>query len=170
MSKHKSVEEFSVSTIQIAGFVGALQALRLPYGKEPRSETAHAFTQWNDHSFTNNVSVDINEDDMRLLTTLVKCGDEHAKVLRGVMVWCEINAPRYWHAELDTYSVGCDRLSSESTMHQQGRGLSEDELVSMKEKLREETMQRRVWMFSYQTLRRIYFQRRNHRLPQWRMF
>ena len=167
---HKSVEEFAVRTIQIAGFVGALQALRLPFGKEPRSEATHEFTKWNDHSFTNNVSVNIDENDLKLLTTLVKRGDEHAKVLRGVMVWCEINAPRYWHVEMDTYRIGCERLSSESTMHVQGRGLSEDELVSMKEKLREGTMQRRVWMFSYQTLRRIYFQRKDHRLPQWRQF
>ena len=170
MSKHKSVEEFSVSTIQIAGFVGVLQALRLPFGKEPRSEMRHAFTQWHDRSFTNNVSVDINEDDMKLLSTLIKRGDEHAKVLRGVMVWCEINAPRYFYQELDRYRIGCECLASESTMHIQGKGLDEDKLVSMKERLREGTMQRRVWMFSYQTLRRIYFQRKNHRLPQWRMF
>ena len=40
----------------------------------------------------------------------------------------------------------------------------------MKSKLTEGTMQKRVWMLSYQTLRRIYFQRRNHRLPHWRKF
>ena len=55
-------------------------------------------------------------------------------------------------------------------MHIQGKGLAEDELVEMKENLTEGTMQKRVWMFSYQTLRRIYFQRKNHRLPQWRIF
>jgi hypothetical protein len=130
----------------------------------------HAFTQWHNRSFTNNVSVDINEDDMKLLSTLIKRGDEHAKVLRGVLVWCEINAPRYWWQEMSTYRIGCECLASESTMHIQGKGLDEDKLVSMKERLREGTMQRRVWMFSYQTLRRIYFQRKNHRLPQWRMF
>jgi hypothetical protein len=86
------------------------------------------------------------------------------------MVWCEINAPRYWWQEMDTYRVGAERLSSESTMHIEGKGMPEEELVKMKEELPEGHMQKRVWMFSYQTLRRIYFQRRNHRLPQWRMF
>ena len=167
---HKSVKEFSVNTIQIAGFCAALQALRLPFGKIPRSDTQYSFTKWNDRAFTNNVSVDVNEDDLKLLVALVKRGDEHAKVLRGIMVWCEINAPRYWHVEMDTYRIGAERLSSESTMHQQGKGLSEYDLVSMKEKLREGTMQKRVWMLSYQTLRRIYSQRKDHRLPQWRMF
>ncbi len=34
----------------------------------------------------------------------------------------------------------------------------------------EGTMQRRIIMVSYQTLRRIYHQRRTHRLPEWRLF
>ena len=85
-------------------------------------------------------------------------------------MWCEINAPRYWWQEMDTYRVGAERLSSESTMHIEGKGLSEEELIEMKENLTEGHMQKRVWMFSYQTLRRIYIQRKNHRLPQWRTF
>jgi hypothetical protein len=35
----KSVEEFKVKTIEVAGLAGALQALRLPFGKECRSYT-----------------------------------------------------------------------------------------------------------------------------------
>jgi hypothetical protein len=71
---------------------------------------------------------------------------------------------------MDTYRIGTDRLSSESTMHCEGRGMSEEELVEMKNNLPEGTMQKRVQVFSYQTLRRIYVQRRNHRLPHWREF
>lgn len=169
--EHRSVEEFSVKTLEIGGFAAALQALRLPFGKETRSEVRFE---------TNNFGMQdelrclshfcFNPGDKNLLSTLVKRGDEHAKVLRGVIVWAEINAPRYFWQEMDRYSVGACCLSSESTMHIQGRGLAEDELVEMKENLPEGTMQKRVWMFSYQTLRRIYFQRRNHRLPQWRKF
>ena len=61
-------------------------------------------------------------------------------------------------------------LASESTMHMQGKGLSEEELVKMKNELPEGTMQKRIVMLSYQTLRRIYKQRRKHRLPHWREF
>jgi hypothetical protein len=71
---------------------------------------------------------------------------------------------------MDTYRIGTDRLSSESTMHIQGKGMTEEELVAMKEALTEGTMQKRVQVFSYQALRRIYFQRRNHKLPHWRDF
>jgi hypothetical protein len=104
------------------------------------------------------------------MSVLTKRGDEHAKVVRGIMVYAEINAPRYWWQEMDTYRIGTDRLSSESTMHIQGRGMSEEELLKMKSDLTEGTMQKRVQVFSYQTLRRIYFQRRHHRLPHWREF
>ena len=166
---HKSVEEFSVRTLEVGGFGAALQALRLPFGKESRSYIDGSLVCEGDY-VTYSKSIQVSDVDKILLCTLVRRGDEHAKVLRGVVVWCEINAPRYFHVELDTYRVGCERLSSESTMHIQGRGLSEDELVEMKETLPEGTMQKRIWMFSYQTLRRIYFQRKDHRLPQWRMF
>lgn len=186
MSKtnHKSVEEFSVKTLEIGGLYAALQALRLPFGNEAKSSghsehiTFSPAMEYNDglsaeeyydgHKFITLVLA--HSKDIVLLQKLVKRGDEHAKVLRGVVVWCEINAPRYWWQECDRYSVGACCLSSNSTMHQQGRGLDEDTLVEMKENLPEGTMQKRVWAFSYQTLRRIYYQRRNHRLPQWRMF
>lgn len=162
---HKSVKEFSVTTIGVAGFGAAETALRLPFGNRNKPQENDSLIQA--VSFP---PVWMYEADVKLLSTLVKRGDEHAKVLRGVMVWFEINAPRYFWQEMDRYRVGCECLSSESTMHIQGKGLSEDDLVEMKEHLEEGTMQKRVWMFSYQTLRRIYFQRRNHRLPQWRMF
>lgn len=176
----ESVEKFKVKTLEIGGFTGALLALRLPYGKECRSiptvlnenlgkridtDGEESFDLFNYSSI-----IQLHAKDKALISALVKRGDEHAKVLRGVMVWCEVNAPRYFHVELDTYRVGCERLSSESTMHIEGKGLSEEELIQMKENLPEGHMQKRIWVFSYQTLRRIYFQRRNHRLPQWKKF
>ena len=176
----RSVEEFSVETLEVGGLVGVLNALRLPFGKELRSKVFYQFcpqkTKLSDGTIIDNkffaymYRIIPDSRDINLLSTLVKRGDEHAKVLRGVMVWCEINAPRYWWVEMDTYRVGAERLSSESTMHIEGKGMPEEELVKMKEELPEGHMQKRVWMFSYQTLRRIYFQRKDHRLPQWRIF
>ena len=162
-----------IKTLEISGFGAALQALRLPFGKECRSEIySHHFA---DRSIEPievfcKTSSFIDPKDLHLMSVLVKRGDEHAKVVRGIMVYAEINAPRYWWQEMDTYRIGTDRLSSESTMHIQGKGMSEEELLKMKADLTEGTMQKRVQVFSYQCLRRIYFQRRNHRLPHWREF
>lgn len=165
-----SVENFSVTLLEAGGFASALRALRLPFGKDHRSAMRKELVNKVRDYISYGSEVLVSDEDVRLLSTLVKRGDEHAKVLRGVVVWCEIKAPRYFWQEMDTYRVGCERLSSESTMHIQGKGLSEDELVELKENMPEGTMQKRIWMFSYQTLRRIYFQRRDHRLPQWRKF
>jgi hypothetical protein len=161
-----------VRTIEVAGFLSAVEALRLPFGKECRSQT-HYDDSWVEDivpNFQSDVRVYFDERDLTLMSTLIKRGDEHAKVLRGIVVYAEINAPRFWWVEMDTYRIGSERLSSESTMHIQGRGMSTEELVKMKSELTEGTMQKRVQYFSYQALRRIYQQRRNHRLPHWHIF
>lgn len=164
----------TVETIEIAGFRAAVEALRLPFGKECRSATRSAQVVDEEGVFGFSVeyasAVEFNEKDLHLMSVLIKRGDEHAKVVRGIMVYAEIDAPRFWWQEMDTYRVGTDRLSSESTMHIQGQGMSEEELVKMKSELPEGTMQKRVQVFSYQTLRRIYIQRKKHRLPHWRTF
>ena len=169
-----------IKTLEISGFGAALQALRLPFGKECRSEVHNQHfsdvspspddNQQDPLEVFNKTSVFIDPKDLHLMSVLVKRGDEHAKVVRGIMVYAEINAPRYMWQEIDTYVVGMIPLSSESTMHIQGRGMSEEELLKMKNDLPEGTMQKRVRAYSYQCLRRIYYQRRNHRLPHWREF
>jgi hypothetical protein len=161
-----------VKTIEVAGFLSAVEALRLPFGKECRSQTNYDDSWVEDivPNFQSDVRVFFDDRDLTLMSTLIKRGDEHAKVLRGIIAYAEINAPRFWWVEMDTYRIGSERLSSESTMHIQGRGMSTEELVKMKSELTEGTMQKRVQYFSYQALRRIYQQRRNHRLPHWHIF
>lgn len=163
------MEKIQIKTLEIAGFKSVLESLRLPYGKECRSETSFLFDRI-ENKVKVSYSVDINEKDLLLLSTLVNRGEEHGKCIRGLIVYAEITMPRFMWVEMDTYRVGTERLSSESTMHIQGKGLSTEELVKMKSELTEGTMQKRIQMFSYQTLRRIYFQRRNHRLPMWHDF
>lgn len=165
-----------VKTLEIAGFASALKALRLPFGLDNRSQITTTFKFEDDdlpelENYIETISlVDIDFKDLQLLSTLIRRGDEHAKVLRGIVVYAEIDAPRFWWQEMDTYRVGTERLSSASTMHIQGKGLSTEELVKMKSELTEGMMQKRIQMFSYQTLRRIYYQRKDHRLPHWHLF
>ena len=131
-----SMAYIEVKTLEIGGFASAFQALRLPFGKECRSE---AFSEQTctlgeiDNEVKYTASVFVNTQDLHLMSVLVKRGDEHAKVVRGIMVYAEINAPRYWWQEMDTYRIGTDRLSSESTMHIQGKGMSEEELLHVTE-------------------------------------
>lgn len=161
--------DFEIKTLEIAGLRSALEALRLPFGKQCRSNTFFE-SDFDDDDVELKSTCFIDPRDITLMSNLIKSGDEHAKVLRGIIVYAEINAPRFWWQEADTYRIGSERLSSESTMHIQGKGLSTEELVVMKSELKEGTMQKRIQYFSYQTLRRIYHQRHNHRLPHWHLF
>ena len=179
-----------IETIEVAGFAGALTALRLPFGKEVRSkienycETHLDFTDMDVEQtedtyevtmkgllkFTSNTSIAIDKKDLTLMQTLVKRGDEHAKVVRGIMVWARITAPVYWWCEEETYRMGHERLASESTMHIDCRGLSGEELVQAKSAIPMGKELTKVDMFSYQALRNIAKQRWNHRLPEWHVF
>ena len=179
-----------IETIEIAGLAGALTALRLPFGKELRSkienycETHLDFTDMDVEKtedtyevtmkgllkFTSNTSIAINKKDLTLMQTLVKRGDEHAKVVRGIMVWAKITAPVYWWCEEETYRMGHERLASESTMHIDCRGLSGSELQEAKSAIPMGKELTKVDMFSYQALRKMVAQRHNHRLPEWHRF
>ena len=89
-----------IETIEIAGLAGALTALRLPFGNEVRSEIETRISDTNAMIAFNIVSyaadITINDKDLTLMQTLVKRGDEHAKVVRGIMVWARIKAPVYF--------------------------------------------------------------------------
>lgn len=114
--------------------------------------------------------VQIEDKDLTLMQTLVKRGDEHAKVVRGIMVWAKITAPVYWWCEEETYRMGHERLASESTMHIDCRGLSGSELQEAKSAIPMGKELTKVDMFSYQALRKMVVQRHNHRLPEWHEF
>lgn len=160
-----------IELLEVAGLASVMQALRLPFGKDARSYVESAATYNLAHNeFTTRTKVVPHDNDMKLLETLVKNGDEHAKVLRGMVVYLAVTAPIWFYRELETYRVGRERLSSESTMHIECKGLSGEELERTKDEIPMGHIQRTVDMYSYQTLRRIYFQRRNHRLPMWHDF
>mgnify|MGYP003291624341 CR=1 FL=1 len=166
--------KIKIETLEIAGFASALQALRLPFGKECRSEITNDFYGWVDDpeikSWRFESSGIINEKDLKLMSTLVKRGEEHCKALRSLVVYAQIEAPIWFYRELETYRIGRERLSSESTMHIECKGLSGEQLEEAKNKILMGYIQKTIDMFSYPTLRRIYKQRHNHRLPMWHDF
>lgn len=166
--------KIQINTIEISGVSSALQALRLPFGKDCRSEVKTTFSE--DYStsklpiLSTNTYSKIHEKDMTLLSTLIKRGDEHSKVMRGIVVYAEISAPIWFYREIETYRIGRERLSSESTIHIQCKGLQGEDLEKTKDEISMGHIQKTIDMFSYQCLRRIWIQRHNHRLPMWHDF
>lgn len=57
-------------------------------------------------------NIEIGENDLRLMRSLIKAGSEHRKFLRQIFVSVNIIAPTYFMAELDTYKIGVTRDSS----------------------------------------------------------
>lgn len=109
------------------------------------------------------------------------------KFLEAIFLWIDVDAPRFWWQEADTYRLSTKQ--SESSMHTiLKRCLEQEDFVEdiepawltlinekivakdfrwLKRHLPESFLQRRVWVMSYKTLQNIWYQRRNHKLPEW---
>lgn len=166
----------------VHGLFAAMEAMRLSFNSESLKD-----------DITLDHGIGLNTKDVELASKLVVNGDSHAKVMRMVQVWYDITAPRFWWAEFDTYKQGTATMS-ESTVHtikksplvgenfENGLVLddtldalntaiaNDDDLMYIKSILPESFLQRRIVNTNYQTLRHIYFDRKNHRLPQWHYF
>lgn len=63
----------------------------------------------------NSKEIHIGEKDLTLMHSLIKGGPEHRKFLRMIHVCVQVDMPRYWWSEADTYHFGTK--NSTSTMH-----------------------------------------------------
>ena len=117
----------------------------------------------------------------------------HNKFLRQIMLWIDIEAPRSFWSEFDTYKVGTV-AQSESTMHTLSKrpptyddfelGTTQatmncfinqwlelkSDITKLKENLPEGYLQRRLVTMSYETVRNISKQRDSHRYIRWASF
>lgn len=120
-------------------------------------------------------------------------GAGHNKFLRQIQLWVDIEAPRCWWSEFDTYKVGTV-AQSESTMHTMAKRAPtfEDfeadtpaaviiafmhawpdikgDVTRLKLALPEGFLQRRVVTMNYENVRGIVQQRTSHRLRYWKPF
>jgi len=91
-------------TLEIAGFYPAIKGMRNPKNSWSKS----------DSKFDKD-KIYIGEADLKLAKTLIKAGSEHCKFMRMIQVWVDINFPRYFWSEFDTYHY--NTKNSCSTMH-----------------------------------------------------
>ena len=90
-----------IDNLEIYGIDAAMRGMRNPMNSWYKNDTKN---NW------------IGKNDMQLLLQLTKAGPDHRKVLRQMMISCDITAPLYWWKEFDTYKVGVT-TNSTSTMH-----------------------------------------------------
>jgi len=131
----------------IAGLKSVMDAMRLP----------------------KNQTTKLNED-IQLAGKLIRAGDEHAKAIRGINAYIRLECQCGWLIEYLTYQVGVTPLSSSSSMHNELKTLKGPELAEQKQEDLVDKVYTRIDVISYQTLRRIYKQRKGHRHPDWKIF
>lgn len=90
-----------IDNLEIYGIESAMRGMRNPMNSWYLNDTTDIF---------------IGDNDLKLLLQLTKAGADHRKVLRQMMITCDITAPLYFWKEFDTYKVGVTS-NSQSTMH-----------------------------------------------------
>lgn len=139
------------------------------------------------------ISLSFNSDIERMparAERLATLDGGHNKFLESMVVYLDIDAPRYWWSQFDTYRIGVTK-QSESTMHTLFKRavtaddfedeihtfflhhlnylIAKGDLVGAKAHLPESFLQRRIVCTNYKALRGVVAQRSNHKLPQWQV-
>ena len=175
-----SKKPIGIKILDEAGFHASLFGLGLSHG---------IVSNYSYSEFLNNS--DLIDKMKEVSKKLAPLDDGHNKFLESIIVWIDITAPRFWWQEFDTYRVGVTK-QSESTMHTLVKKelnqdnfvidvpeeyldllnavLDNDDLGFAKAMLPEGFLQRRVVCTNYKTLRTILKQRKNHKLPAWKVF
>jgi len=123
-----------ITTLDVAGILPAMHAMRNPMNSWDRSDSYMMLKKETENEddlvlfkMFDAEGVKVGTNDKELSTKLQKAGPEHCKHLRMIMCWADIEAPRYWWQEFDTYRSGVEKVSC-STMHKlTSRPIEEDD-------------------------------------------
>ena len=111
---------------EVWGFEHALRGMRNPKNSWSKSDSHYGcyYEKYCDKchevgeycfGYKGNDNYIIGENDMKLAQTLIKAGSEHCKFMRMIHVAVDVDMPRYWWSEGDTYHF--NTKNSCSTMH-----------------------------------------------------
>lgn len=107
-----------IENVEVFGWEAAIRGMRNPMNSWDKSDSGLAHINTTDVGFGYDLNYDyiVGENDLKLMKTLSKAGNDHGKFLRMINVTLDITAPLYWWKEFDTYKVGTVANSC-STMH-----------------------------------------------------
>ena len=96
-----------IENTEVFGWEAAIRGMRNPYNSWNKSDSQY---------IPGCYILTIGPNDLKLMQNLSKAGPDHGKFLRMINVACDITAPVYMWAEIDTYKVSTVRNSC-SFMH-----------------------------------------------------
>lgn len=112
-----------IENTQIFGWEAAVRGMRNPKNSWSKSDTFFDYPDCFSCPHDSDYSVCrlsdctvLGDNDLNLMKTLTKAGNDHAKFLRMIHVQVDVVAPLYWWKEADQYKVGTVTDSC-STMH-----------------------------------------------------
>lgn len=154
-----------VDVRRVAGEKEALEGLRLSYNTDPKRMEKVAKKLFDK---------DLGEN----------------KFLEMIYAWIIVKAPRDWWQQFDAYRMRTEQ--SESTMHTLLRRkltsndfidgvdqrcidivneyIEKKDIITAKKNLPEGFLQTRMVCLNYKSIRNIILQRKNHKLPEWKLF
>ena len=86
-----------IKLLETAGWYTVFKNLRQSYSLDSRSNINCniGFDNNSNTGLFHSTTIDIDNKDLQLLSTLVKKGDSHSKIIRGLQTYVEITASRY---------------------------------------------------------------------------
>ena len=105
-----------IENTEVYGWEAAIRGLRNPMNSWSKSDSYWTHIENPETLNTALYQFFLGENDLKLMKSLSKAGNDHAKFLRMINVTCDITAPIYFLKEYDTYKIGTVANSC-STMH-----------------------------------------------------
>ena len=107
-----------IENLEVSGWCAAVRGMRNPMNSWDKSDSDWVIVNEEDYELGCEPiwEYKVGENDLKLMKSLSKAGDDHGKYLRFINVTVDITAPLYWYKEFDTYKVGTVANSC-STMH-----------------------------------------------------
>ena len=157
-AKIKNYVPVKVTLLEIAGVEHSIRAMRLP-----KMSTG-------DSHYVAGGQYKLGPQDARLVGNLIRAGADHAKAMRGIIAYLEIEMQVGFMIEFETYRAGVECLSTSSSMHGELADLTGIALAEQKQIDLSRKVYTRIVTISYQALRSMYRARKMHRHPDWRIF
>lgn len=114
-----------IENADVYGFEAAIRGMRNPMNSWDRSDSCWCCEDCPHVGNGTEPAIECNDgeygycigvNDLKLMQSLAKAGNDHGKFARMINVTMDITAPLYWWKEFDTYKVGTVANSC-STMH-----------------------------------------------------
>lgn len=113
-----------IENVEVFGWEAAIRGMRNPMNSWDKSDTESNWKEvdivfdepYIDIDFESGQIQQLGKNDLKLMKSLSKAGNDHGKFLRMINVTFDLTAPLYFFKEWDTYKVGTVANSC-STMH-----------------------------------------------------